>query len=323
MPSSSRLAGQRERGAARRVGSRRRTARRARAGRRSRSRSSRRARRRAGSTSSTTLRRTPRSPRSACRSANRLAAAIRSASGPPPGTRRALPVATSAARSSNSSVSSSASSSTPSAGSAWTTALQLVERERDRRAAEAVGRVADAGPTARGHSRSRDALRVPQGMPGAKLIAQTRTPGDASTASRWRSCRGCSAIVTSPAPASGSGAAAVDAARSSPSPSATTYAPPGLVLELDPVAARLRLPALGGRAAREDLVARRRDQGAGRVGRRAAAPSAAAAPTVRSSLRSTSWIASSVARYSPSPKCAHASAPPRAQRKSDGQPLQP
>ena len=39
--------------------------------------------------------------------------------------------------------------------------------------------------------------------------------------------------------------------------------------------------------------------------------------------RMSSWIASSVAAYSPSPKWYHRSAPPRPHRKSDGHPSQP
>src|SRR5688500_13144939 len=70
--------------------------------------------------------------------------------------------------------------------------LELGQREGDRRTPEAVRRVADEGGPRR-HGGAGDAQRVPHGEPGAKLIAQTRTPGEASRANRWRSWRGCCA----------------------------------------------------------------------------------------------------------------------------------
>ena len=104
-------------------------------------------------------------------------------------------------------------------------------------------------------------------MPGAKLIAQTRAPGDASIVSRWRSCSGCSAIAIKPLPQTGSSPAPSSPARSAPPALGDHVGAAGLVLDLDPVASRPRLPALGGRSSREDLLARRGDERAGSVGR--------------------------------------------------------
>ena len=60
---------------------------------------------------------------------------------------------------------------------------ELVDREPDDRSAEGVGGVAHQA-RAGGHLGARDPDRVPQGMPGAKLIAQMRTPSGTSSSIR-------------------------------------------------------------------------------------------------------------------------------------------
>ena len=60
---------------------------------------------------------------------------------------------------------------------------ELVDREPDDRSAEGVGGVAHKA-RAGGHLGARDPDRVPQGMPGAKLIAQMRTPSGTSSSIR-------------------------------------------------------------------------------------------------------------------------------------------
>ena len=132
-------------------------------------------------------------------------------------------------------------------------------------------------------------------MPGAKLIAQIAAPGDASIVRRWRSCRGCSAIGIRPLPQTGSSARAVEpgAQRARrPRPRRRRRRPRSRRSIRSRPGARLQPSA--GEPPGKTSCARRGDERARQRRSRAAAPSARGSSTVRSSPRSSSWIASSV-----------------------------